>query len=155
MSDKNKVDISKIDLEKEREKITDLPGLIEFAHNVGSALIKSEDKGVIKGQAMSAMYAQTDQQFGQIYEQMELLMKQANELRKRIDVSERIYSCQLNFKPVIGEIYHLYQRDDGSDFLSMIAPNEWGRSRKYNELVATVKLLPDHTWEVLNAPNDL
>lgn len=155
MSDKNKVDISKIDLEKEREKITDLPGLIEFAHNVGSALIKPEDRGVIKGQAMSAMYAQTDQQFGQIYEQMELLMKQANELRKRVDVSERIYSCQLNFKPVIGEIYHLYQRDDGSDFLSMIAPNEWGRSRKYNELVATVKLLPDHTWEVLNAPNDL
>lgn len=154
MSEKNKVDISKIDLEKEREKITDIPGLIAFAHNVGSALIKPEDRGMIKGQSMAAMYAQTDKQFGQIYDQMELLMQQANELRNRVEISERIYNCQLNFKPVIGETYHLYQREDGTDFLSMIAPDEWGKSRAYSEAVATVKLLPDHTWEVLTTVNE-
>ena len=48
----NKVDLSTIDLEKEREKITDFPGLIQFAHSVGSALIKPEDKGRIKGNAL-------------------------------------------------------------------------------------------------------
>ena len=43
----NKIDISQIDLEKEKEKITDLPGLIEYAHHAGSAIIKPEDKGRI------------------------------------------------------------------------------------------------------------
>ena len=36
----NKIDLTSIDLEKERDKITDLPGLIKFAHSVGSAIIK-------------------------------------------------------------------------------------------------------------------
>ena len=77
----NKIDISTIDLEKEREKITDLPGLIQFAHNVGSALIKPEDKGRIKGNALAAMHDQTDRQFHQLYDQMETLVKQANYLK--------------------------------------------------------------------------
>ncbi|MEQ9009397.1 MAG: DUF2452 domain-containing protein, partial [Ekhidna sp.] len=67
--EKNKVDISQIDLDKEREKITDLPGLIEYAHHAGSAIIKPEDKGRIKGNAVAAMHDQTDRQFHQLYEQ--------------------------------------------------------------------------------------
>ena len=72
----NKVDVSKIDLEKEKEKITDLPGLIEYAHTVGGALIKPEDKGKIRGQAMSAMHDQTTRQFDQIFGQMKTLLDQ-------------------------------------------------------------------------------
>ncbi|MFN3346026.1 MAG: DUF2452 domain-containing protein, partial [Chloroherpetonaceae bacterium] len=36
----------------------------------------------------------------------------------------------------------------GEDFLSLVAPNEWGRSKKM-DYVATVKLLADHTWDVI------
>ena len=145
----NKIDISKIDLEKEKDKITDLPGLIEYAHTVGGALIKPEDKGKIKGQAMSAMGDQTSRQFDQIFSQMKTLLDQANELKRRVEVSERIYESDMGFSPVIGKSYHLYTRADGTDFLSMIAPSEWGRSRKWTEYVGSVKLLSDHTWELL------
>lgn len=149
--EKNKVDISKIDLEKEREKITDFPGLIAFAHTVGSALIKPVDKGKIKGQALAAMHDQTNRQFRQVMDQMQILMGQAHELKKRVEVSERIYQSNLNFSPVIHQVYYLYQRKDGSDFLSMISPEEWGRSFPYNHMVACVRLLSDHTWEVLES----
>lgn len=149
-----KVDISKIDLDKEREKITDLPGLIAFAHNVGSALIKPEDRGKIKGQAMSAMYDQTDRQFQQVFDQVKNLMDQANVLKKRVEISERIYQTTLNFNPVIHQVYYLYQRADGSDFISMVSPEEWGRSKPYEHYIATVKLLSDHTWEVVHTESD-
>lgn len=148
--ERNKIDISKIDLDKEREKITDIPGLLSFAHNVGSALIRPEDKGKIKGQAMAAMRDQTDRQFAQLLDQMKGLLDQASVLKRRVEVSERIYHSTMNFQPVIHQIYHLYQRADGSDFLSMIAPNEWGRTKQTLEYVASVKLLADHTWEVLS-----
>lgn len=145
----NKIDISKIDLEREKEKITDLPGLIEYAHTVGGALIKPEDKGKIKGQAMSAMQDQTTRQFDQIFGQMKTLLDQANQLKKRVEISERIYQSEMGFSPVIGQHYHLYTRDNGTDFLSMIAPFEWGRSKKWSAYIGSVKLLSDHTWELL------
>ena len=146
----NKIDISKIDLEKEKEKIADLPGLIEYAHTVGGALVKPEDKGKIKGQAMAAMQDQTTRQFDQIFGQMKTLLDQANQLKKRVEMSERIHQSEMGFSPVIGQTYHLYTRENGTDFLSMITPSEWGRSKKWSDYIGSVRLLSDHTWEVLD-----
>ncbi len=148
---KNKVDISQIDLDKEKEKITDLPGLIEYAHHAGSAIIKPEDKGRIKGTAVAAMQDQTDRQFRQLYEQMQTLIEQAKYLKKRVEVSERIYEATVPFQPVIGKIYFLYKKEDGSDLLSMISPDEWGKNFPYESFEAEVRLLSDHTWEIVKA----
>ncbi len=151
---KNKVDISKIDLEKEKEKIAEFPGLIEYAHSVGSAIVKPEDKGRIKGNAIAAMHDQTDRQFRQLYEQMETLMDQAKYLKKRVEISERIYVAQMGFQPVINKIYFLYQKDNGTDVLSMVGPEEWGKSFPYSSFIAEVRLLSDHTWEIIRAEDE-
>ncbi|MFY0605304.1 MAG: DUF2452 domain-containing protein [Cyclobacteriaceae bacterium] len=146
----NKVDITKFDFDKEREKIADFPGLIEFAHTVGSALIKPEDKGKIKGQALSAMHDQTDREYQRIMKDMRELLIQAQALKTRVNISERIYNAGISFKPVIHQIYHLYLREDGTDLLSMIAPNEWGKTMPNIEYQESVKLLADHTWEIVD-----
>lgn len=151
---KNKIDISQIDLEKEKDKITDLPGLIEYAHHAGSAIIKPEDKGRIKGTAVSAMHDQTDRQFRQIYEQMETLISQAKYLKKRVEISERIYQATVPFQPVIGKVYFLYHKKDGSDVLSMVSPEEWGKSFPYEFFEAEVRLMSDHTWEVVKTDRE-
>lgn len=150
---KNKVDISQIDLEKEKDKITDLPGLIEYAHHAGSAIIKPEDKGRIKGNAIAAMHDQTDRQFHQLYEQMQTLIEQAKYLKSRVEVSERIYQATVPFQPVIGKIYFLYKKKDGTDLLSMISPDEWGKGFPYEVFEAEVRLLSDHTWEIVQTHN--
>ena len=54
----------------------------------------------------------------------------------------------MSFEPLIGKIYYLYERENGKDTLSLIGPNEWGRSKPFKQFVATVKLLADHTWEI-------
>lgn len=148
-----KVDISLIDLEKDRDKITDLPGLIEYAHHAGSAIVKPEDKGRIKGNAVAAMHDQTDRQFRQLYEQMQTLIEQAKYLKNRLEISERIYQATIPFQPVIGKIYFLYLRKNGEDLLSMVSPNEWGESFPYESFEAEVRLLSDHTWEVVKTEN--
>jgi len=122
--------------------------LLEYAHTAGSAVIKPEDKGKIKGRAVTAMREQTDLQLAQLYKQMQLLAEQATAIRNRVEVSERIYSAQMNFEPVVGHTYYFYEKKDGTDVLSMIAPNEWGRKFPYNRCVATVRMMADHTWDV-------
>lgn len=148
-----KVNIDQIDLEEMKEKISETPNTLPYAHHSGSAIVKPEDKGKITGRAVAAMHSQTDMQMAQIYEQMQLLAEQAKQIQSRVQLSERIYQASISFEPLINHVYFLYQKDDGSDFLSMIAPEEWGRKKNFAAFVAEVRLLADHTWEILRENN--
>lgn len=134
-----------------KDKSADNPGLISFPHSIGSAVVKPEDKGKIKGRAMAAMKEQTEQQLHQLYEQMQTLARQANEIKNRVKVSERIYLAQMNYEPIIGHIYYLYEKENNEDLLSMISPVEWGKKFPYKSFIASVRLLADHTWEVMDS----
>ena len=131
------------------DKITENPHSLEYAHHAGSALIKPEDQGKLKGRALEAMDHQTDMQLNQIYEQMQLLAEQAKKLNARKQVSEFIYQAEMRFEPFINHTYHLYQRDNKSFVLSLVGPDQWGRTKQSFEFIATVKLLADHTWDIL------
>lgn len=131
------------------DKITENPSSLEYPHHAGSALVKPEDKGKIKGRALAAMEHQTDMQLDQIYQQMQLLAEQAKKLNLRKEISELIYQAEMRFEPLINHIYHLYKKEDSTYLLSLIGPNQWGRSKKSFEYLATVRLLADHTWDVL------
>lgn len=131
------------------DKITENPSSLEYPHHAGSALVKPEDKGKIKGRALAAMEFQTDMQLDQIYQQMQLLAEQAKKLNLRKDISELIYQAEMRFEPLINHIYHLYKKEDSTYLLSLIAPDQWGRSKKSFDYLATVRLLADHTWDVL------
>ena len=137
------------------DKITETPGTLPYAHHTGSALVKPEDKGKLKGLALSAMEYQTDMQMDQIYEQMKLLSDQANRLQDRKRISEYIYQAEMRFQPLINHTYYLYEKENGLYFLSLIGPNDWGRSGEKFNYIATTKLLADHTWDVLDKSQEL
>lgn len=130
------------------DKVAENPGLLPYAHTAGGAVIKPDDMGKVKGRSVLAMRQQTDRQMNQLYEQMELLAKQAKIIADRKEISERIYEATMGFEPIISEIYYLYEKEDGSDLMSLVAPEEWGRSFKYSRYLAKVQLLADHTWDV-------
>lgn len=133
----------------DKDKITETPSILPYAHTVGGAIIRPDDMGKIKSNALLAMEQQTDMQLKQIQEQINLLFKQATAIKERSELSVTIYQSQMGFDPLIGHVYHLYEKDDGAYFLSMIGPAEWGRSKKFERYMAKVKLLADHTWDVL------
>ena len=54
-----------------------------------------------------------------------------------------VYSSDYAFEPVIGNIYYLYRRTDGTFILSMISPDEW-----YLEYIATVRLSVERQFEL-------
>lgn len=134
-------------------KIAQNPGLLPYAHHAASAIVKPIDKGRAKGIAVRAMYEQSNADLDQIRKQVELLALQAKMIHDRVAISEKIYLADMNFKPVIGYIYHLYIKKDSSHVLSMIAPSEWGTKQPY-VWVATCRLLADHTWDVLDCDSD-
>lgn len=122
---------------------------LTYGYDRGGAVIRPEDEGKHKGLAVRAMEEQTRMHMDQIYEQMRLLAEQAQNIQRRRELSERIYLATMRFEPLIGRIYYLYNNND-KDVLSLIAPHEWGRSRGYDTYLAKLRLLADHTWEVLD-----
>jgi len=134
----------------DKDKITETPHILPYAHTVGGVVIKPIDKGKTKSLAVEAMHTQTNSQLEQIRQQMELLAEQAKKIQKRVEISEVIYGAEMGFKPLIGKTYHVYQRADETSLLSVVGPNEWGRNGcPYNDFLATVCLLADHTWDIL------
>ncbi len=142
------IDVDKIDLDLMREKTAENPGLLPYAHTVGGAVIRPEDMGKTTARSLQAMDQQTDMQMTQIFQQMQLLADQAKIIQKRKEISEQIYMADLRFEPLIGHIYYFYKKG-GKYLLSLIGPNEWGRSQKYETFLAKVRLLADHTWDIL------
>jgi hypothetical protein len=118
--------------------------------SVNSPIIKGIDKNKIQAVAVEAMHLQAHQQMALLKKQAELIMQQVKEIEERLKVSELIYQAEMRFKPVLGQTYHLYENETGVFSISIIGPEEWGKSNTKKRFVSTVKLLGDHTWDVLD-----
>ena len=122
--------------------------VLPYSSSVSGAVIRHTEEGVIRHKALKAMEEQTNMQLVQIRKQIELLALQAQEIQKRKELSMTVYGAKLNFQPVIGQVYFLYEKKDDTVFLSLISPKEWGGGAgPFKRFVAAVKLLADHTWE--------
>jgi Protein of unknown function (DUF2452) len=116
--------------------------------SIGSPVIRPEDKNQIKANAVEAMHHYADQEISLLKKQADLIMQQVREIESRLKVSEKIYQSDIRFVPVIGQVYHLYEKEDHFT-LSLIGPDEWGQSKNTRKYVATVKLLGDHSWDLV------
>ena len=134
--------------EKEFESYSGPASLSPIPLSVGSVPIKAEDKGKIRANAVEAMHYYAQHEMDLLRKQADLIMQQVREIEDRLKISEQIYQSEMRFTPVVNQIYHLYEKEDFFT-ISLIAPNEWGRSKKLKH-VATVRLLGDHSWQVLS-----
>ena len=39
-----------------------------------------------------------------------------------------IFESDISFTPIIGKVYHLYEKENGKKFMSLISPSAWGNS---------------------------
>jgi hypothetical protein len=126
-----------------------MPGLMNYPHSIGGAPIAVTGEETIKARALDAMKEQTTSTMGILADFMRLVMQHANQVKDRVEISQEIYTAKINFTPLIGREYYLYERKDGSRLLSLVAPAEWGPNSPFKHCIARVKLLSDHTWEIL------
>jgi hypothetical protein len=137
--------------DKDENQLPLFPGLLPYGHTVGAPAFRPTESGIIVSKSYSAMQEQVGMQRGQILQQVELLKKQYEELETRVRISEYVYSAEVRFTPDVGHTYHLYSKGN-TMFLSLINPREWKSSKI--TFLATVKLLADMTWEVLETSKE-
>ena len=108
--------------------------LLTYSTTVGAPVIKMDDVVSWKSRGISNVNKEFENKFNELKLQYEKLMKE-------YEWNELLYNAKFSFEPVIGEIYHLYANEDGSNSLSLIAPNEWNKVH-----IGTFKLNSDKKW---------
>merc|ERR1712242_213913 len=79
-----------------------------------------------------------------IAEQVRFLQEQARKVLEDARMNALLHKTSCNFKKVPGKIYYVYKRDNGKNYMSMISPQEWGKSCP--PFVAAYKLEHDMTF---------
>jgi hypothetical protein len=116
--------------------------------SISSPKINPVDKRLVKANAFETMQHQANQQILMLKKQADLLLEQARQIEERLIISQRIYEADLNFEPVIGTVYHVYEKKDKT-ILSLVAPMEWGSKLPFDRHVCSARLLADKSWELL------
>ena len=92
------------------------------------------------------MYAQ--QEYDRIMELVTVLQKQAEDIKRRLDVTDAVHGAVYQFQPVMGNIYWLvWDKRKEHTLLTQNGPNDWSSSAPEDYAYqAQVKYMGDHTW---------
>ena len=93
------------------------------------------------------------QEYDRIMELVAVLQKQAEDIKRRLDVTDLVYAAEYQFQIVMGQYYWLiFDNRKQQMILSHHGPDEWssGKPESY-DYITQVKYMGDHTWmEVTN-----
>lgn len=108
--------------------------ILPYATTVGAPAIKTDDVVAWKTRGIHQVNKEFEGKFNELKDQYKKLMEE-------YEWNDLVYNAKFSFEPVVGEIYHLYNSNDGTHFLSLIGPNEWNK-----EHIASFKLNSDKKW---------
>ena len=92
------------------------------------------------------MYAQ--QEYDRIMELVAVLQKQAEGIKRRLDVTDMVYAAEYQFQVVMGKSYWLaFNTRKQKMILASLGPDDWatGKPDDY-DYICQVKYMGDHTW---------
>lgn len=108
--------------------------VLPYSTTVGAPIIRVDDIVSWKSRGITNVNKEFENKFNELKLQYENLMQE-------FEWNELVYSAKFSFEPVIGEIYHLYANENGTNSLSLIGPNEWNK-----EHIGTFKLNSEKKW---------
>jgi len=92
------------------------------------------------------MYAQ--QEYDRIMELVTVLQRQADDIKRRLDVADAVHAAEYQFQVVMGNVYWLvWETRKQKTLLVMTGPADWntGAPDSY-EYIMQVRYMGDHTW---------
>ena len=88
-----------------------------YGTSVGAPAIKTTDSIAWKNRSI----AKINHQLGTKYLE---LKAEYDKMIQDFEYNQLIFDSKFTFEPIVGEVYHLYKRENGENFLSIIAPEE-------------------------------
>ncbi|MCS6856846.1 MAG: DUF2452 domain-containing protein [Sandaracinaceae bacterium] len=101
-------------------------------------------KAIAEADAMLGAVASAE--LALIASQIRALQEKARAILERVQESLAIHQVACHFPKRPGQIYHLYERKDGSRWLSIVGPEEWGGAPPGSSYIASYRLEADMSF---------
>lgn len=88
-----------------------------YATSVGAPVITTTDTIAWKNRSISKINHKVQTRYLE-------LKKEYDKMMLEFEYNQLIFNAKFSFEPIFGEVYHLYKRDNGETFLSLIAPDQ-------------------------------
>ena len=100
------------------------------------------------------MYAQ--QEYDRIMELVAVLQRQAEGIKRRLDITDMVHAAEYQFQVVMGNLYWLVvDHRKEKMLLVQTGPNDWTTGVPVDyEYISQVKYMGDHTWLEIEENNN-
>ena len=125
---------------------------IEYPMEIGGQKFEVVNITEEKDKMLSIATMQSQQEYDRIMELVVVLKKQADDIKRRMDITRLVHSAKFAFKVVPGKKYWLIEETrfvgDKIIILSSMGPDDWacGIPESY-QYIAEVLCLGDFTWQ--------
>ena len=116
--------------------------ILPYGTNIGAPAITSNDLSTWKNRGISG--------FNHILKsKIEDIKQEYSSLVKTYETNEILYNAKYEFEPIIGEIYHLYEKENTNEnFLSIIPPETWKKKH-----LDSLQLNSEKVWKEIKNEN--
>jgi len=96
------------------------------------------------------------QEYDRIMELVAVLQRQADDVRRRLDVTDLVHAAHYNFQVYAGQCYWLaHDHQRGGTILCLMGPADWATAKpEHYEYICRVRYLGDHTWTEVDHNGD-
>ena len=109
--------------------------LKSYATSVGAPVITTTDTVDWKNRSIRKVNQKVQTKYLELKAEYDKMMAE-------FEYNNLIFNAKFTFEPLVGDVYHLYKRENGETFLSIIAPNECN----FNAM-GSFYLNADQIWE--------
>ena len=88
-----------------------------YATSVGAPIIIPTDTVAWKNRSINKINHKVSAKYLELKSEYENMIQE-------FEYNKLIFNAKFSFEPIIGEVYHLYQRENNESFLSLISPEQ-------------------------------
>ena len=88
-----------------------------YATSVGAPVITTTDTIAWKNRSINKFNHKVEAKYLELKTEYDKMIRE-------FEYNKLIFEAKFTFEPIIGEMYHLYKRENGESFLSIIAPEQ-------------------------------
>ncbi len=108
--------------------------------------IRLSDRAKEIEQAHSSLQNQVNGKLDLIVQQIRFLQQQAEQILCQAQTDLDLHQIPCAFEKVTGQIVHLYEKENGNKYFSLLGPAEWQPIHKF---LASYRLRPDQSFELI------
>lgn len=132
-------------IHNKKEPIVENTHILPFSTRTLNPPIRLVDRAREIENAHDSIRTSVNSRLELIVKQIHNLQSEAQDILKQATRDAELHQIKCNFEKKVGQTIHLYEKENGQKYFSLLSPEDWGKSP--HSFLGSYKLNPDRSFE--------